>query len=247
MMKFPYVLLLAIGLAVSHVGAAVPVTFQAGSLAKATEVNANFAYLDSVIRAQAGQIASLSGALKDLQTKASADSLSLSRRIATDSSALAELVLRSLPVGSVMGSMVTPSADGSLPGSNGAWILAAGQDPVGGVNIPDLRGVFLRGIDYIVTGRKETGRDSTAARKPGVFQGDAIQDHAHLNGATDDLAAAFPRGASAFSGTTLHIQNENAETSSYEGRTSNVIASSARATTETRPKNVAVYWYIKVK
>lgn len=230
--------------AVSQAG--IPVTFQVGNPVKSGEVNANFAYLDSVTKAQSALIANLTTSLKDLQSKWSADSLAQSKKNTADSADLAALVLRNLPVGSVLGSMVPPGADGYLPGTNSTWVLAAGQDPVNGVKIPDLRGIFLRGIDYIVTGRAATGRDLDKPREAGHFQEDAGQDHSHWNGVTDDQAVAFPRGASSLSGT-MAIQNENASAASFEGRTSLVIPSSARVASETRPKNAAVYWYFKVK
>jgi hypothetical protein len=86
---------------------------------------------------------------------------------------------RQIPKGTIAAFLSEPESDGFLPNSGKSWLLAAGQAEVNGMTIPDLRGQFLRGADYIVTGRAATGLDADGTRKPGSLQSDAFQGHWH--------------------------------------------------------------------
>jgi hypothetical protein len=142
--------------------------------------------------------------------------------------------------------LLKTASDGYLPNSNQTWLLAAGQKGISGFDsLPDLRGVFLRGVDYAVTGRNITARD--VARESGSFQGDTFFAHSHRVAATSgnseaDLsspaASGFAGWANNFAG---YTSGENST------RIPDRLLIEKSGGTETRPKNVAVYYYIKVK
>lgn len=186
------------------------VTFSAGSPAKASDVNGNFAYL-------AARLDSLTKALaaKDAGT----------------------------PKGTIAAFLTEPGKDSYLPGSNQTWIIAAGQGEENGVVIPDLRGQFLRGIDLTVTGAKNIAYDPDGKRVSGSQQDDAFQGHWHEY---YHKAGTIQFGGSAdadlYDGPhSLQVGSfvQNAVTDGTNG--------TPRVASETRPKNVAIYWYIKVK
>ena len=124
-----------------------------------------------------------------------------------------------------------------------------------GGQIPDLRGVFLRGInDYRVTFQsvdfvndKQKNPENTPA---GVFQKDAIQGHWHdIQGNFDNHDGANPYSNS------LQANTDNADgpvTPTLKARknigspTSDGVNGEPRISTETRPVNVTVYYYIKI-
>lgn len=98
--------------------------------------------------------------------------------------------------------------------------------------VPDLRGVFLRGInDYSVNYSgvsvvSET-RKNPEDKKAGDFQSDELKSHSHTyNGRSN---ATYMSGAGQ-----SHPQNGTVDQTSFFGGA------------ETRPKNVTVYYYIKI-
>ncbi|HAJ80248.1 MAG TPA: hypothetical protein DCO75_10815 [Fibrobacteres bacterium] len=212
--------------------AQMPHVFTAGETAKAADVNDNFnclmARIDSLKQSTA-----LHDSIVALRAKIAADSALLA---AADSSTI-------LSKGTVAAFLTAPGNDGFLPGSNSSWIFAAGQGEVNGVTIPDLRGRFLRGIDYIVTGRAATNLDPDGERSPGSKQVDAFQGHTHLtplqdavsNGSAGGYAVAFDRRG----GWGTPYPNSTPQADSANG--------TPRTASETRPVNSAVYWYVKVK
>lgn len=222
------------------------VQFEAGKPALAREINGNFQELvrridslSTLVLAQSSwrdSIAALRSASRDdLSWR---DSLAVLRaKFKADSLHGAELAFAK---GAVAGFLVEPGSDGYLPGSGKAWVYAAGQRLETGDSVPDLRGQFLRGIDYVVTGRPATGLDPEGTRKAGSGQSDAFQGHRHAYDGTPVVAkppqqygAGGAYGFYAASGVLDPIPDG--------------IHGNPRTASETRPKNIAVYWYVKVK
>ncbi len=127
-------------------------------------------------------------------------------------------------------------------------MLAAGQTGVNGLDLPELRGVFLRGgeIDFNIAGGTMGYTRRDTLRAPGNFQDDAFQGHWHQ---------VFMGGNSAKSGTLVSQSTLDRLINDRSLLMSEVAADivadgkngTPRTAKETRPKNVAVYWYIKVK
>lgn len=233
---------------VSTSGAADLWVFDKGMPARAAEVNSNFQEilrrLDTLNRMIREQSA-LRDSLPVLRGKMRADSAALQAglrgKIRADSLALSAGVL--LP-GAVAGFLVAPDEQGYLPNSDDTWVLAAGQGMVNGVAVPDLRGHFLRGIFVPVPGApgETKNPDPGGARVAGVMQDGMLQSHAHAiltlkEGWTGSQSQPNPPSPlktglnKSANGLTL----ENFATNSDGGGS------------ETRPRNVAVYWYVKVK
>lgn len=102
-------------------------------------------------------------------------------------------------------------------------------------NAPDLRGVFLRGLNTFDRYETDNGiaivsdlrKDPETTRTRGSFQNDDFKSHSHTyNGRTN---AAYMSGAG-----TSHSQNGTSDPTSVVGGA------------ETRPKNIAIYYYIKI-
>ena len=135
-----------------------------------------------------------------------------------------------LPIGTVIGTM-TP-----MDTVNEIWVLADGRtatteyfQATGNSNIPDLRGMFLRGLNEgRVDGKEDPDPDFEGnVRVAGSYQADELKSHAH----TEDLSTGD--NSDTFSG------------GSYGGR--NIVNTGATGGNESRPRNMAVYWYVKVK
>lgn len=103
-------------------------------------------------------------------------------------------------------------------------------------NVPDLRGLFLRGInDYSdpfpgvsVVNVKQANPDNTNA---GVFQSDTFKSHNHTLG---DAGKADWDGKA----------NKNSQRVNNNGGTG--VTTTSVGGSETRPKNVTVYYYIRI-
>jgi hypothetical protein len=221
--------------------AQVPHTFSANTTAKASEVNDDFSFILAQIDTLKTQNLSLKSRCDSIAIlKSKCDSLSSTCR------SLKLLSDTLCPLGSIIASMTAPGGDGYLPNSNQSWLLAAGQGSVNGVTIPDLRGVFLRGIDYTVTGRAATGRDSL--RVAGDFQVDAFQGHWH-QGWSQQAGSGASKSESAVGS----VDPGTIDKSHYSGGIAADLwpddkgHGTPRSASETRPKNAAVYYYIKVK
>ncbi|UCF84712.1 MAG: hypothetical protein JSV50_03520, partial [Desulfobacteraceae bacterium] len=91
--------------------------------------------------------------------------------------------------------------------------------------LPDLRGLFLRGINKDRTDGRE---DPEGEREAGSYQEDELQTHNHRIGNT--WADTDTKGYRYYMG---HGAFDNFLTHSTGGK-------------KTRPKNAAVFWYIKV-
>ena len=150
---------------------------------------------------------------------------------------------KSMPLGSVIALLTAPNSDGTLPNSNGIWVLSAGQNVVGYGAVPDLRGSFLRGIDVSVAGQAKNNRDSSQTRSVGNYQDDAFQGHGHpFNGSNTNNNPGNPLINSGAYGDQGLIENMGLKKTISDGTNG-----TPRTSSETRPKNVAVYWYVKVK
>jgi len=151
-----------------------------------------------------------------------------------------------LPIGAIIGSMLPPAEfyrqaelTSTYVPEKYTWVLADGRDVTrseyerisnGKRTVPDLRGLFLRGINE---GAKN---DPDGERLAGTVQLDSFASHNH--------GAILPRIA------------ELDETPAYGGIAAKMVAASAKGSTpvsiesnggpETRPRNAAVYWYIRI-
>jgi len=94
--------------------------------------------------------------------------------------------------------------------------------------IPDLRGLFLRGIN---SGRTDGWRDPDGERQPGIPQMDTFKQHTH--GFT--YREPGDHGSSGQPGNGQGLVTVGGSTGGADG-----------GGTETRPKNAAVYYYIRI-
>lgn len=175
------------------------------------------------------------------------------------------------PVGSIMPFYGTAAAAAAL--ELGGWFLCDGraissisddvvfpdektalQTVIGSGNLPDLRGLFLRGIDPA----GGTQYDPDADRAPGSIQSSEIQGHSHnydrANNSTESANANVNVGVN-----TTSVRNDAANVSvltnafATGGNHSHNINHTTTATTnagsgsDTRPVNAAVNYLIKVR
>lgn len=148
-----------------------------------------------------------------------------------------------LPVGLIISSMLSPEEfNRNLIGSYGKiWVLADGrgisgseyENLTGKKTVPDLRGVFLRGLNEGRTdGRKDPDGEG---RKVGDFQSDSIMKHVHKQN---------PKTWSARGSGSVHYHSGKANNIGERHRF--YTEQNEDGTEETRPKNIAVYFYIKI-
>jgi hypothetical protein len=150
------------------------------------------------------------------------------------------------PIGTVIASLVAPDANGdymSNTGSNQVWAFADGTPPSGVTftPFPDMRGQFIRGMN---AGRVATigVTDPDTSRAVGSSQTDAFQGHHHF--LTGFGANGFIVGPSYLPGST---PVDSMVGDYYAQDPTHSPLSGPRVAGETRPTNIAVYWYIKVK
>lgn len=152
-----------------------------------------------------------------------------------------QLKMRSpdVPVGTVVASMLSPSDFSSEVGDpvsfnakSSRWTLADGRSIEGSryqvaavsKKIPDLRGMFLRGLNV---GRSDGLQDPDAARDVGNVQLDELKSHTH----------EIPFN---YHGLKNGNGNGNLESNAKP------ISVTPTGGAETRPRNVAIYYYIKI-
>ncbi len=149
-----------------------------------------------------------------------------------------------LPIGTIISSVLDPNQFANQVGDppvfemeKSKWTLADGKDlsktkyatlSTNNNKAPDLRGVFLRGINCGKTGEN---CDPDGERNPGSFQPDALQKHIHKITRGADINPNQYRALGSTGG-----GNEIPTNAPLDARTAD----------ETRPKNIAVYFYIKV-
>lgn len=143
-----------------------------------------------------------------------------------------------VPLGTVISSLVAPDASNDFMTGNPQWALADGSLPASASSytglFPDLRGQFLRGMN---AGRTDARKDPDT-RTVGSQQIDAFQGHRH------SMAEAW-----GFTGSGSNQAPSNAgraSVSSTNGPIDDGTNGAPRTASETRPGNVAVYWYVKV-
>lgn len=152
-----------------------------------------------------------------------------------------------LPIGTIIPSILNPiQFFAQLEDSEKSkWVLADGVNvrnskyaSVVGMKVPDLRGIFLRGMNY------EGGNDPDPNRKAGESQQDALQQHHHATNAKTwnwDGKTSEPgyRSGGKADPVPAQVTNVTNVKPAMKGEEVNVAI-------ETRPKNVAVYFYIKI-
>ncbi len=145
-------------------------------------------------------------------------------------------ILDPMPIGSVIASMLTPKEFKDRVRGDDKWVLADGRKCEGSTyfNItgksktPDLRGMFLRGLN---SGRNDGWKDPDGTdRVVGSYQPDNFNKHNH----TTYLSSNY--GSEAKGG-------KGVEGSVYKGQKSGTTMEGGN---ENRPKNIAVYYYIKI-
>ncbi len=155
-------------------------------------------------------------------------------------------------LGSVEASLLTPTQFATLVDdsqqfdpSSTKWVLADGRSVAGSAysnvtgksQVPDMRGMFLRGLSLE---RTDGLQDPYGAnRSVGDIQSDAFQGHGHRH----EIGSPhyFPTGAfyGTF-GTDQYMYGRILDPAPLPGY------GNPRYDTETRPKNVAVYYYIRI-
>lgn len=251
-------LLLGISLNITYSQITVPNTFAGGDTISAAEMNANFQELSNAINTLQDDLDAAENTISSLSsdlTTAESTINTLSADLDTAESNVSTLTLdistletqletfTDLPIGTVISSMMTPTDFTSTMGDD--WVLADGRSSTmeyytafNQLNIPDMRGQFLRGMNE---GRSD-GNEDPDDRTVGSLQDDAFQGHKHASGHWAD-------------GTPLQFQASSyplfSARNPYDNETGIPINDGAngdpRTAQETRPSNIAIYWYIKVK
>lgn len=108
------------------------------------------------------------------------------------------------------------------------------EQELGVATAPDLRGVFLRGLNEFVPGHAKPldplRADPEGNRAPGSFQADAIGSHSHDIG--------FQRHGLKNGKGDINLELESPNLSGERTR--------SEGGPETRPKNIAVYYYVRI-
>jgi hypothetical protein len=154
--------------------------------------------------------------------------------------------IANLPVGTVIASYLTPLQIQENYGDE--WVLANGDDVstksqffkiTGKTRLPDLRGMFLRGMNE---GRNDGKQDPQQNRTAGEYQPDVFKEHDHglvfhyRSFKGDVIGAEGEEGRPALDKPVAGHKNDINKPGFLpkEGKD------------ETRTKNVAVYFYIKI-
>lgn len=139
-----------------------------------------------------------------------------------------------LPVGSIIHSMLTEATFNSLYGSN-KWIIADGRSVSGssyaayvGSNVPDLRGIFLRGKNNGVFSRNADGELAL-----GTYKSDRLRAHSHvLTGYTGSGVASMTNAPELKTVSGVGKVNTSVANSTLEG--------------DTAPSSVTVNIFIRI-
>lgn len=150
-----------------------------------------------------------------------------------------------IPVGTVIQSLLPPDIHPVSVGDPqtfdpvvSRWVLADGERNISNTKYgkltnqqftPDLRGVFLRGINH---GRSDIYQDPDGERPPGNLQNFAVQHHEH------EIPIGYHENPDVAGWAMSHLNNA---IGSHRGK-----SYPAGTASETRPTNVAVLHYLKV-
>ncbi len=208
-----YLLVLTVGGGAILIAQTVPNTFQSGNVVSSSQLNENFTALQT---------------------------------------ALTQMEASLVPVGSVRAALLNESAFASAGGdpstfnaSTSKWALADGRNVAGsrfatlsgGTTVPDLRGLFLRGLNV---GRADGLQDTAGGgRVAGDYQGDAFASHNHTNGAYAFLSRTNPGF-----GTTGALTDGTGVGEPDIQSVAPLLA--AGSGSETRSRNAAVYYYVRI-
>ncbi|MCX2493984.1 hypothetical protein OQX63_10905 [Pedobacter sp. PF22-3] len=114
------------------------------------------------------------------------------------------------------------------------------------INIPDLRGMFLRGLNifdpYQPVPSINNDKGDPDTRVVGTYQSDAFQGHKHLD--KDNIGVQI-RDKQASNDPRQRYTVEGTAAVNTEGKIQAGFGV-PRISTETRPKNISVYYYIKI-
>jgi hypothetical protein len=242
-MKFSFLIMLTGALSAY---CAMPYTFDSGTVAKASQVNANMLFLmnkiDSIntkfdsltkiVDLQKTTITTLTGNIESLKTT--------NTEILSDVSD--SLKKQNMPVGTIIGTMTAMDTSGDI------WVIADGRtatteyfNATGKANIPDLRGQFLRGLN---AGRTDSMADPDGgSRTAGSYQADAFQGHTHYTPVQHAVGTGGGAGYSVAWDSRLDWATTYPNSPPQADNTNGT----PRIASETRPCNTAIYWYIKVK
>jgi len=159
-----------------------------------------------------------------------------------------------IPIGSIIASVLNYNsflqANGLLVNgdmSKAIWIPCDGRILNASAyhnygNVPDLRGVFLRGINdfgvtYTGVGNVSDNRKNPEDKQAGELQEDQFKKHNHGINYYQGVHWDFP--SSEYAGAVQPLQNG-------QGVGAGKPTTDAGTATETRPKNVTVYYYLKI-
>ncbi|WP_138485400.1 hypothetical protein [Dyadobacter bucti] len=133
---------------------------------------------------------------------------------------------------------------------NPGWVLMQGQKMpdsklaklYGIKDIPDARGLFIRGMNF---GRGVGEGDADGDRLIASYQGDKLKRHDHYVG-REGTSDPMPLGHSnSGNGSTWRISSDDGP--SWNNASINLLAQKNQdGGEETRPRNIALYIYIKV-
>lgn len=152
---------------------------------------------------------------------------------------------RPAPIGTVIASMLSPAQ--MARGATGEWVPADGRNrlPIweyskltGEPKLPDLRGMFLRGVNDSDDGKRTDGsQDPDSDRKVGSLQAYAIGAHQHP---LYMKAVGFNQGREGSFASNIFTEGNLAT------EVDDAVRAPKNTPKESRPSNVAIHWYIKV-
>lgn len=153
-----------------------------------------------------------------------------------------DLGKRVLPLGTIVASVLDWGQFQSSVEDATHWIPADGRDVPSdskygkafpGQNAPDLRGMFIRGLNAFESGKdRKDGKQDPDSRVVGNYQEDRFEEHAHT---------WLANPAAPFGGPSDRAVNGGSGAADFRYDTS--VAGKGK---ETRPKNVAVFYYMRV-